>query len=481
MGHRADESMPMNESSAGSSLQTELRRAIVLLIILIAGMTNLPFPFSGDQALFTLGAQALSRGAVLCYTEIGIHIAELIWFTILASVISVSMRSRFRIGWMSDVCALLTVLVYFAVCGTSHLTQLEGLVSLPLFLSLLMVIPSATDAPPSNRRLIAFGTLTASVALFKLLLIAIPAAFFVVSIFPDFWKRLTRSVLPALAGFALVIVPVIVYFGAHHQLPLVYQTFFVYPAKIAAGPGMSSVTVLRGSITWFIKAAALLLPFAALGAFRLLKKPDRFGIAIVVWIVVATLLVLIQRLWWEYHFLLVLFPLGILATYGLEDAIGWLESKSKAVRTFATTALLVLLLCPYGFRLARKAIHEKQYMNRQAFDEFESPPYASSLADARWLDSQYPGEIYVLGNPLIYYLSNRKQDIPLNGWTPERFLPGQWDELVQQLTASQPRYIFIDAANGGLLAGPGAVLKQLLSENFAVGHAAEDGTWYERR
>jgi hypothetical protein len=505
-GRFAHESIAMNAASDGrnSSSSSKLRRGLVLLIILLAGMTNLAFPFSGDQALFTLGAQALSRGEILYrdfwdikqpgiywffhlagalfdYNEIGIHIAELLWFMGLACIISIAMRSRFRISWMGDVTALLTVFAYFAVCGTSHLTQVEGLVSLPLFLALLLSMPDAAKAPPTDRRWIAFGMCAAIVALFKLMLVAIPIAFFAVSIFPDFGKRSLRRGLLAVAGAALLIIPVVVYFGLHHQLPLIYQTFFVYPAEISAGPGMSRISVLRGSLIWFVKAAAFLLPFGFLGALRAVRTPNRFIVAIIVWIFLAIILVLIQRSWWEYHFLMVLFPLGIMAAFGVEDAIGRLGAISRPARNIAAAAMLVLLLSPYAARSIRKAVLECHYPTRRDFDEFESPPYADSVRDSGWLISQPPGHVYVLGNPLIIYLSDHEEKIPLNGWTPERFLPAQWNELVQELNTSRPRYIFVDGVNDDLLVGRGAEFRQLLDKQFTPREAEPDGNWYQRR
>ncbi len=260
MAHHARQ---MNSMAARSDSMTRLSQVIILPCILLAGMLNLAFPFSGDQALFTIGAQALSRGAVLYrdfwdlkqpgiywfyhvagalfgYNEMGIHVAELVWFTALAVIISVSMRSRFQIAWMSDLCAVFTVGVYFSVCATWHLTQLEGLAALPLFLSLLLVFPA--EGRVSSTRFFIFGMLAASVALFKLMLLAIPLTFVVIAI--AFRKRLLQNVFIALLGVLTVMTPVVIYFGVQHQLPLICKTYFVYPPRIVSQLPMSGMSVL---------------------------------------------------------------------------------------------------------------------------------------------------------------------------------------------------------------------------------------------
>lgn len=491
----------MDQTTRISGSQTLLTRVTILLFIAIAGMLNLEFPFGGDQALFTIGAQSLARGGVLYrdfwdikqpgiywfyhaagallgYNEIGIHIAEIIWFTVLAVLISATMKARFRIAWMSDVCAVLTVGVYFAVCTTWHLTQLEGLVALPLFLSLVLILPIAGAV--STPRLLAFGMLAASVALFKLMLLAIPITFLVVSILPG--KRFLRSGLIAAVGFAIVIFPVVIYFGAQHQLPLIYKTYFVYPPRIVAQLPMSGLRVLLRSLRWFLLSAGLLLPLAIIGAvIRLRKKPERFTVAIIAWILVSTLIVLIQRMWWEYHFLLVLFPLGILAAFGMEDVILWLQMRYQTYKTVGTVLVFVVVLCPYVYRLAHKAIDERKFADRQAFGAYTSPPYAEAITDSQWLNSKPPGEIYVLGDPLIYYLSDRQQTVPMNGWSPEWLLPEQWDELASEIEAASPRYVFVSEFSRDFLDSRGVVFKRVIAERFSPAHTDESGTWYERR
>lgn len=44
---------------------------LVLISVVIIGLIHLPFPFSGDQALFTTGALEMQQGKVL-YRDFGI-------------------------------------------------------------------------------------------------------------------------------------------------------------------------------------------------------------------------------------------------------------------------------------------------------------------------------------------------------------------------------------------------------------------------
>ena len=85
-------------------------------VILVLGAVHLPYPFGGDQALFTIGARELDRGAVLYrdfwdfkqpaifwfywlagrlfgFDEVGVHALELVYFLLLAAVLLLTLRA----------------------------------------------------------------------------------------------------------------------------------------------------------------------------------------------------------------------------------------------------------------------------------------------------------------------------------------------------------------------------------------------------
>ncbi len=213
---------------------------------------------------------------------------------------------------------------------------------------------------------------------------------------------------------------------------------------------------------------------------RVLRGQSRFLLAVTVWIVVATVVVLMQHMWWEYHFLLVLFPLGILATVGFEEVIIWVRQRRTRNLKTAIIFLLAVCLCPYILRLSKKALQEHRAGSRQAFRMRISPPYADAVAEANWVSSQPAGRIYVLGDPLIYYLAGQPQPISLNGWSPEWLLPDQWEDLRAQLSEANPRYIFVAAGSAGVVQSRGEAFARLLASDFQPVHSDDAGTWYAR-
>ncbi|HEY6196900.1 MAG TPA: hypothetical protein VI504_17865, partial [Candidatus Eisenbacteria bacterium] len=130
----------------------------VLGLVAFVGLGALVQPFTWDQAVFALGAERLLAGGRLYVDywdfkqpgifwffalagrlfgmhEVGAHLLELAWMLLLALVLQRS--SRPWLGPLAAACAPLAVCgFYYAVAGSWHLLQVEGLVGLPLVLSL---------------------------------------------------------------------------------------------------------------------------------------------------------------------------------------------------------------------------------------------------------------------------------------------------------------------------------------------------------
>jgi len=113
-------------------------------------------------------------------------------------------------------------------------------------------------------------------------------------------------------------------------------------------------------------------------------------------------------------------------------------------------------------------------------------PYRIVIEQVSFLYSAeaYPGDIYVFGSPLYYYLSQRNPAIPLlGGWFPA--LPKQWESLLARLQEALPAYIFIgkNCLEGVKEFSPlasSAVDKTipLIEKSYAVFRSSEAGTWY---
>ena len=132
--------------------------AAALGLVALLGVGGLVQPFTWDQAVFALGAERVLAGGrlyvdywdfkqpgifwffalagrVFGMHEIGVHLLELAWMLALAIVIQ--RGSRAWLGSIASAWAPLAVCgFYYAAAGSWHLLQVEGLVGLPLALSL---------------------------------------------------------------------------------------------------------------------------------------------------------------------------------------------------------------------------------------------------------------------------------------------------------------------------------------------------------
>jgi hypothetical protein len=376
-----------------------------------------------------------------------------------------TLRSYFRQPATSAVAAMLCCGVYFVICRGWHLTQVEGLVGLPLYLSAWLLLKKPASEPLSMPSFFFAGVATAFMILFKLVLVVQPCCFLILLIASNFYHRKSvfKSFMAILIfgiGIALILLPVLAYFESNNQLILIYKTFIEYPARITRELPHNKLAVFRSGIIWFATRLGPLVPLALVGAWN---RRDLFGRGMVVWIVVGFGLILLQRMGWEYHFLLLLCPLAILAAAGIETII---QSRSL-------TWIPIVLLLPYA---GMEAVEFLQ-LRHDPRPEF----YSDVATDAALVrDTQLSTDpIYVLGNPLIYYLSDRTQAVAINGWSPEWLLDEQWNELALSLRVKQPTYIFVDWRDNPSVADRGQAFVRVLDDKYHQVAETPHGEWYQ--
>jgi hypothetical protein len=499
--------------------------AIVWLGVGLIGLTRIPFPFDGDQALFTVGAQQMSQGAVLYrdfwdlkqpgiynfyeiagrlfgFNEVGIHALEWLYMMALAIVLRLTLR-RYTTPLGITFLPLLTIGVYYAACRSWHLTQVEGLVSFPLFLCLWFACCGAKSSRRSPLLFFLSGVMAGWVLLFKLVLLPVPLAFWLVTV-P--WRRSDLSVvlkaaLPILSGVLLFILPTVIYLNHVGSLDLAYTTFFEVPQRILTEvpDGVIETEIgtswrrLGNGLVWFMPWVS---PLIALACFGLYFSPqsyrDRLTLMVLLWIIVGLFVIWLQRTsLWAYHYALVFVPCGILATKGLE--ICWeklkgvdyssLKAPAKHLILWLTTAFLLLPgFIPTVKDMLLLAIGNLGIPEAERFEYQKevNPLYGALHAEADVLSQpgNLPGAIYVFGNPLIYFFSGRTQAIAINGWSLEYLLPEQWQQMVEQFTKALPPYIYVDQTREGIIAQQGKSVHQFMQERYRLHHQDAMGTWY---
>ncbi|MEA5603863.1 hypothetical protein [Nostoc sp. UHCC 0252] len=489
---------------------------IVLVVIVIIGLIHLPFPFDGDQAFFRLGALEMQQGKVLyrdfwdikqpgifCFyflagtlfgfDEIGIHIFELIYMVFFSIILLLTLKSYFRHQIIASLVPLLTVGVYYTVSGAWHLTQVEALVGFPLFICLWLTFKSFNNEGKQRFFLLLIsGFLGGIVVLFKfILLLIVVALWLTIFMYSLVIKRhgiqkiLLDTCLPIFIGIMLPLLVVASYFVWVNSFSIVYQTFFIYPPLIVTNTVFNKTNLISG-IKWFLQSFYPLILMAGVAVYvSLYKSKNTLTLLLFVWCIFGLGIIILQRTaLWQYHYLLLFVPIGILATKGLDVLWDYLKELRSSIPTIL---LIFLLFLPLSLTLIKKsatlvnnnfALTEDTRLQYQAVFRKK---YPSIHFEANFISrfGSIAGDIYVAGDPSIYYLSGRSQATILRGWALEYFLSEQWSALINQLDSSKPPYIFIDYEPQAIIKENFPQMLEFVEQRYQMLHQSNNGIWYK--
>ncbi|MEH1802887.1 MAG: hypothetical protein V7L13_27755 [Nostoc sp.] len=488
---------------------------LVLIVIVIIGLVHLPFPFDGDQAFFRLGALEMQQGKVLYrdfwdvkqpgifyfyflagtlfgFNEIGIHVFELIYMEVFSLILLLTLKSYFRYQVIASLVPLLTVGVYYIVSGAWDLTQVEALVGFPLFLCLWMTSQSFKYEGKKRFLLLLFsGFFGGVVLIFKLLFLLLLLPFWLTVLIyyvliknRSIAKELILIFPPLFIGIIFPLLAVICYFAWFNSLSILYETFFIVPPRIVANLVFDKSNLISG-IKWFFYGFYPLILVAIVAVnVSLCKSKNILTLLLVVWCIFAFGVIFLQSgALWEYHYLLLFVPVGILATKGLD--ILW--QPLKELHSPITAILLIFLFfLPFSYPLAKKSVILAQNNFALAEDTRlkyqsvfrEKYPSLRSEADFISQPGSLSGDIYVAGDPSIYYFSDRTQATSLRGWALEYFLPEQWPKLIEQLDISKPPYIFIDYIQEPIIKDKFPRMLEFIEQRYRILRQNSNGIWY---
>jgi hypothetical protein len=497
-----------------------------LALVALIGLMHIAYPFDGDQALFTEGALKISRGAVLYrdfwdikqpgifvfyllgglvlgFTELGIHAFELIYLLILSGILLVTFRERLENRSLSALIPVLTVGFYYTITGPWHLTQVEALVSLPLYLTLWFSTWSVDNDRKRSALLFFSGLFGGITILFKLLFAPIVVAFWLVLFYELIIRRkqertpgkIAALLVPLAAGLFVPVGLMVLYFGYNHALAGAGYAAFTYPSRAMATINSPVPDRLVTGLRWFLGNFSPLIALSVVGAYCSLRKRfDPFTLSMVLWLIIGFAVILIQRLsWWEYQYMLLFPPLGVLAVGGI-DAI-WSGIKKTSVAnqqnhrsfTLVFTLALFALFSPSLMSLGLKSYKFTRFhfasgaVRRNAYQDDLSGTYRAARTDLSFLSSpaRHPGKIFVCGNPIFYILSGREQAMPSNGWMLELFLPEQWQQFEYELLEFRPRYIFVANEYSSLINEHSPDIAAILGDLYTKVQLNSNGIWYE--
>ncbi len=523
--------VPITADARMSMVRRHAFDLVVFAGILIVGIARLPAPFTGDQALNMLMGRVVADGgapyvdlwdlkhpgiflfnaaggALFGFTEIGIHLFELLWMLALAVAVRLTAGMFLRSRVAATMAPALTVGFYYAVATSVHLTQTEGIVGLPLLSSL--VFAAAAVRRGSSRPFawsFASGLSAGFVALFKAPYVVLPMIFWALALVEsrraqgvEIKQAMRRLAPPAVGGLLIPVTVTAAYLAQKGALGMAWWTFVVFPRQAAAETPLD-LQLLRDGTVWFVRTFSVPLALAVVGAAdRLRRGWDFLTLALVAWIVIGALLIWAQVIgWWSYHYLLLLVPIGLLAAHGAETLLAVARARGLIYRRAAASAMLLVLtlLSVPPLRLAARSVSEFVRArplpltadSARGYQLEHDSAYAYAFRTTSFLraSASYPGPIYVFSSPILYVLSDRPPAISLLAtW----FDPTSeaWERMGAELTAASPPYIYVAdgaietlTAENPAIADDARALRSWLERRYRELGTDVGGTWYVRR
>jgi hypothetical protein len=501
-----------------------------LLIVIVLGVAKLPQPFLNDQALYTVTAENMrdgwllyrdawdvkqpgifyfyfAGGSLFGFNEIGIHLFELIWMVVLSVILLLTLKRQFKSESLASLLPVFTVGMYFGTTGQLHQTQPETVMALPTFLSLWF---SHRALKPGGRRILWLffsGMMGGVVVVLKLMFLPIPLAFWLTALWRTMgateksFAAVLQSLLSIGLGVSIPLFFTMAHLSSQGILDIAIWTFFIYPSKaVTHWPFTINIGTLVDSVLWFLRNFAPVLALSMIGVYsRLGTNRDSLMLNLILWVGAAGFVILLQRLsWFQSHFMLLVIPVGILAARGLDLLclalkrlnVGITERRSHLVAV--TSAILLFSPMSIQAALTVRLFARDNFTSLLTTDglrkhqSVESSYHAQALREVAFLKSPdaAPGEIYVVGDAIYYYLSGRDPAIPIlvRYFTP----PFLWAKLLSALyRAPRPAYIFItkDSISQLQKHTPEAApyieeVARFVDKYYDVIRTSEAGTWY---
>lgn len=483
-----------------------MSRVGVLAILLLAGFPATGTPFRGDQALFAISARDLANGAVLYrdvwdvtnpgifgfytlagslfgFSEDGIHLFEfLYWCAFVGTVCEFTRRSHGLDRWPLAPAFFLGFLYYWPSCSDpSQLTKVEGLVAFPMFVAM------AAASRFSTRWAIVAGLAAGIVILFKFLFGACIVAGWTYLLAVRYRRDGAGATLKFAGGLSIGILAVtgsaVAYFAVHGAIGTALQTLFVDSRSMLAAADLAGFDRLANSVRWEVELYSAAFAIALVGSWKILRrKGDPFVVALAFVILASVGVVGVQRWsWWSYHGLLVGLPACTLAGYAWPAICLRVDRHTtRGERAVLTVGFLMLFLPAFGHGANA---YRRLADGRAAARESAGQAYREAREIARWLDGR-PGEIYVCGDPLVYWLAGRRPAVPISGWSLELYHPAKRAELARQLRDARPVAIFVASAPHGydrILKNRYPELQTFIETEYIPSERTDRGTWFELR
>lgn len=434
-------------------------------------------------------------GRLFGFHEAGVHSLELIWHSLLAVAMVVGLRRHFERPWLAAAVPMATLGLFYGMCSKWHLTQVEILVTLPLF-GCWWFSSQLDDAGKAThfRRWFLSGLCAGLMVTFKLALAPLALAIWTVAIgvrIHALGRASLRDVfsglLAAFLGGVTFLAFVAAGFAFHGSLKEMVWTTFVYPLEALSKSEAAPLSRLLSSVAWFTANGLICILFAMLGLFSWRgARREALTPSLTAWLIAAAGVIWIQRWsWWQYHFCLFLIPLGILAVRGVDALLpNELLRNRRAADIAAACVLALCLIGPVIPSVGLKSLAFAQQIQKRTSWRHEYQRAIDPAEQKIWESTQFlrdepaKAPIYVFGNPLYLYLSDRLQAMPEHGWSWETFLPSQWAALPEKLRAAKPVWLFADPNYADLINRKSPATRQVITDLYTPKIVTEEGVWF---
>ncbi|CAN5468249.1 hypothetical protein BH20ACI1_BH20ACI1_26630 [soil metagenome] len=503
-----------------------------MVIVGILGVSSLRDGFSGDQALFLIYSKAIDNGAILYkdvwdikqpaifvfyliggklfgFNEVGIHLLEIIYWLGFSLMMIFGLRRYFTNPLFAALTPLFTIGIYYSVSGSLHLTQAESLVGFPLFMS-LWFCQKFLENPDKKSFLFLSGLFGGIVLTFKLLFILILAVFWLV--FLLYFRKEPKKMLVfsglILSGLILPIASVIVYFALNNALYELWYVTFIYPSNVVMMETRMANRSgqLKDGLVWFFKSyfPVISLTFFFLllnlrNIFKVRQNKIEFILTgknfifsgLLIWAIFGFAVILMQRLsWWEYHYSLLMIPLGILAVKCVGNIFEIIRTNPKFGRKTLFYILSAVLIMPLFIPTARRLADRIRQFNKIESVKIgtrelritgaAAEDYKSISADTEFLRTENPkARIFVFSNPLYYYLSDTPPFFSSNGAMSDMFTDAEWEKLNREMSEKLPDYIFVEPRFIPMIAKEDPTFINILDNNYSVYITGDRGSFYK--
>jgi hypothetical protein len=213
-----------------------------------------------------------------------------------------------------------------------------------------------------------------------------------------------------------------------------------------------------------------------------------YGVA--AYLAVGAAVLAVQRFsWWEYHFVLLFPPLGLLASFGMDRLLG-LRPLSRRPATVAAGLAAMMLLLPIADLVAGTTSRLRRIDAARRLKTTASLPIRLDRGYLKiWHRTGFlrdpsrslPGPIFVFGDFRHLLSSQRRQAIATHGHAWHHLPNHLVQEQADRLMAAQPTYIFVGGFYREFLEQTTPRLWRYLQRDYRPVKKHGNGRWYQRR